>query len=334
MNVVAQEECPDFWEDFSRSHSDLLFHRAVWGDVLRQGYGWRPLYVWLEENGKPILGFLGGIYNVGFMRMLYASLPYGGLVGDSSRVADLVGLLGDALRDERIHQVRLAEWGVRPELESLGFEAVELSAHRVNLAAYDEETYFKALPHSVRKNVKRSRREGLEISELADRDEVVRVFELYANSMARNGAALKYSIDRFYAIFDVLRPLGLGTILVARHGDTIVSANALVRSDEIVHDVQLSHDHAYQHMRPTDAVMFGSIQWAMAQGCHTFDFMASPKGDDNLGRFKAKWLADDIPAATYIVTYSPLRARLWNLALWASGTRLGVWAVGVLRRVR
>lgn len=334
MGIHVSRACPAWWDDFVSGHSNLLFYRSVWGEVLEQGYGWTPLYVWLEKDGKPVIGFLGGIYNLGFMRMLYSSLPYGGLVGDVTQLQNLIDQLRPALRSEGIHQVRLAEWGVRPELESLDFEAVELSAHRVNLADYDEDSYFKALPHSVRKNVKRSRREGLLISELTERDEVGRVFELYANSMARNGAALKYSIDRFYAIFDVLRPQGLGAILVARHGETIVASNALVRSDDVVHDVQLSHDHAFQHMRPTDAVMFGSIQWAMAQGCRTFDFMASPKGDDNLGRFKAKWLAEDIPAATYIASYSPLRALLWNMALRASGTRLGVWAVGVLRRQR
>jgi len=331
MAVHSAKEAPEWWDGFVESHSSLLFHQAAWGDVLREGYRWTPLYVWLEEEDAPVLAFLAGIYDVGFMRILYSSLPYGGLIGDVSFTKPLLAGLTPLLKEERIHEIRFAEWGMRPELLDAGFDVVELNAQRIDLREYDQETYLNALPRAVRKNIRRTEREGLVVEEISSRDEVEGVFNLYAESMKRNKAALKYSIHRFYAIYDFLIPQGLATILLVKHEGKLIASNTLVCSKGTVHDIQLSHDHAFQKMRPTDAVMFASVLWTIKSGAQYFDFMASPIGDENLERFKAKWIADDNPAATYIQNYSPLRARLWKLAQWGSGTRLGIAAIRPIR---
>lgn len=332
-NVHVTRQAPDFWDDFVEHHQGLLFHRSDWADVLAKGYGYQPCYCWYEQDGAPRLGFMGGIVDFRIVRVLNACIPYGGLLGDESYLEPFCRQLGPALQREGIHQLQLAEPGTRPRLETFGFQGVVVARHQADIADYaDAEALRAALPRSVRKNLNRAEREGLVVEPLQDRSDVDVVFDLYLKTMERNRAAAKYPHGRFAAIFDQLAPKELGVILVARKDGAIIGANTLVCSDETVHDIQLSYDHNYQALRPTDALVFASFLWAIERHKRYFDFMGSPANDESLEKFKTKWLAERSTTVTYIKTYAALRSACWTLAKRLANSPLGAHLTRMIRK--
>lgn len=331
MKTIVSRKCPDFWDDFVSRHSPLVFHRSVWADVLRDGYESTPLFCWLEDESNPRLALLGGIMDFRAMKIFYAALPYGGFAGDTDVLKIFTDGFLTAMIDEGIHQIRIAEPGCRAQLEPLGFEATELARHVTDLRPFDSASLLEALPRSVRKNIRRSRQSGVAIDELTEEADLGDVFALYLKTMAQNHAAAKYPAARFNSIFKHFVNARNGAILVARHEGRIIGANTLVCSDDTVHDIQLSHDADYQHLRVADALVLASFEWTMRRRLAFFDFMGSPPGDEALERYKTKWLAARRATYTYTRTLSPLRSLLWTAAQAFVSHPVGAW---VARRIR
>lgn len=332
MKAFVSSDCPAFWDEFVRMHSSMLFHRSTWADILREGYGGTPLFCWLERADTPLAGLMGLVMDFKVVRVFYAALPYGGMIGEDSVVPEFFRYVEPELRKRGVHKIQIPEPRHAPILEEAGFTSIEIARHQVDVSGHDSASLEASFPRSVRKAIRKSSRENVVIREVSDRSEIEDVFELYMKTMAHNKAAAKYPIGRFLGIFDHLVPKGLGVILVASFDGRLVGSNTLVCSDDTVHDIQLSYDHDYQHVRPNDALVFASLQWTMKQGRQWFDFMGSPVGDDSLEKFKAKWGARRSTTCNYTKTLSPLRGACWSGFLAMAGHPAGAWLIRVLRK--
>jgi len=332
MKAFVSSECPDFWDEFALANSSLLFHRSLWVRVLSDGYGGSPLFCWLEREGNPIVGLMGIVMDFTLVRVYYAALPYGGMIGEDSMVPEFFRIVEPELRKRGVHQIQIPEPRHAPILEEAGFASTEIARHQVHLAGLNAESLEDSLPRSVRKALRKGRKENVEVREVRDRSEIEGVFELYMKTMAHNKAAAKYPIGRFLSIFDYLVPQGLAVVLVASHDGRLVGSNTLVCSDDTVHDIQLSYDHDYQHVRPNDALVFASLQWTMKQGREWFDFMGSPAGDLSLEHFKAKWGAERSTTCNYTKTLSPLRGACWTAVRKMAEHPAMAWCIRTVRK--
>ncbi|KPK25837.1 MAG: hypothetical protein AMJ61_10820 [Desulfobacterales bacterium SG8_35_2] len=332
MKAFVTSECPLFWDEFVQANSSLLFHRSIWARVLQDGYGGTPLFCWLETEASPVVGMMGLVMDFKVVRVLYAALPYGGLIGDDSAAPDFFRIVEPELRKHGVHKIQIPEPRHAPILERAGFTSEEIARHQVNVSGHDAESLEASFPRSVRKAIRKSRKENIEIREVLDRSEIKSVFDLYMKTMAHNKAAAKYPIGRFLSIFDYLVPKGLGVILIASCNGRLVGSNTLVCSDDTVHDIQLSYDHVYQHVRPNDALVWASLQWTMDKGKKWFDFMGSHAGDVSLEKFKSKWGAQRTTTCNYTKTLSPLRGACWSAVLKMAGHPMGGWFIRLLRK--
>jgi lipid II:glycine glycyltransferase (peptidoglycan interpeptide bridge formation enzyme) len=231
-----------------------------------------------------------------------------------------------------VHKIQIPEPRHAPILEESGFKSTEVARHQVKVSGQDTESLETSFPRSVRKAIRKSRKENVEIREVMDRSEIQGVFELYMKTMAHNKAAAKYPIGRFLSIFDNLVPKGLAVILVASWGGRLVGSNTMVCSDDTVHDIQLSYDHDYQHVRPNDALVFDSLQWTMKQRRDWFDFMGSHAGDESLEQFKAKWGAQRSTTCNYAKILSPLRGACWTAIQKMADHPAGGWFIRAVRK--
>jgi len=179
MKIFVSSECPDFWDDFAKANSSLLFHRSIWARVLRDGYGGMPLFCWLERDGTPVVGMMGAIMDYKVVRVFYAALPYGGLIGDDSAAPDFIKLVEPELRNRGVHKIQIPEPRHAPILEGAGFTSTEIARHQVNVAERDIKSLQASFPRSVRKAIRKSHKENVEIREVLDRSEIDGVFELY-----------------------------------------------------------------------------------------------------------------------------------------------------------
>lgn len=331
MKIFVSSECPAFWDEFARANSSLLFQRSIWARVLRDGYGGAPLYCWLERQKTPVVGMMGSIMDFKVVRIFYATIPYGGLLGDDSWTLDFLRLVEPELRKRGVHKIQIAEPRQAPIIEQAGYTTEGIARHQVVLSGHDAESLEASFPGSVRRALRKSRKEHVLISELRDRSAINDIFNLYLQTMARNKAAAKYPIGRFLSIFDYLVPEGLAVILLASCDGQLVGSSTLVCSDDTVHSIQPSYDHDYQHVRPNDALVFASLEWALQQGRNWFDFMGSPPGDVSLEQFKAKWGAIRSITGNYTKTLSPVRGACWSAIQAIAGHPAGAWLIRAVR---
>ena len=166
MNIFINNECPIFWESLSNSDPQLIFHLPIWAKILEEGYGGDPLFCWMEDNNKPVIGILGCILNFGIIRILYASLPYGGLIGDDKYTNEFITRLEPALKEYGIGQIRIIETRCFDALVNLGYKAAYVSRHIIYLNNQTGDELLRSFNRSVRKNINKSRREGVTIEEV------------------------------------------------------------------------------------------------------------------------------------------------------------------------
>src|SRR5512139_3255169 len=93
------------WDEFASRYTDLIFYQSVWSQVLKEGLGGQPLYFCLRERGEVVAGLPAVLLNFGILKILYASIPYGGLIGKQEYFSPFVGILEDEFRKRRIDQV-------------------------------------------------------------------------------------------------------------------------------------------------------------------------------------------------------------------------------------
>ncbi len=322
-------ECPAWWDAHVTSHSGLLFHQSLWQRALREGFGYEPFYCWQESESGIGCTMASAAVKLPFLRLLYSSVPYGGILGAADHQEQFIRDLLPVFNERGIHGFRIVEPGQRDNMSTLGFTREQGVRHVVNLAGHDEHSFLESLRKSVRRDVRKSEREGITVEEARSEGDIAIVYELYEQTMARNRAAAKYPIGRFRAVVNLLAPRGLGAIFLAKYQGRTIAATTVVCSKDEVHTLQISHDHDYRLLCPNEALIFAALKWTMASGRVRFDFMGSPLEDAALQRFKEKWNAQPEPLTTYSKSLAPVRSRCWDAVRWAvntpAGARMARW---------
>jgi serine/alanine adding enzyme len=188
----------------------------------------------------------------------------------------------------------LHPWNARTEL--LDAERIELDREivYVDLTLEPERLWRESLTHACRKNVKRARREGVRVRAAeseADARELQRIYEM---TMDRQEALDSYYLPADYFISFLERLPENSRILLAEHEDRVVAATLYLYDQTDAYSYLGGADHAYQRMRPTNAITYEMIRWAAEQGVQRLVLGGGYGPDDGILRFKA--------------SFSPLRA--------------------------
>jgi hypothetical protein len=93
MELKVFESPGKEWDEFASSYTDLIFYQSVWSQVLKEGLGGQPLYFYLKEGGAVVAGLPGVLLNFKIFKVLYASIPYGYLIGEKSYYPAFLELL-------------------------------------------------------------------------------------------------------------------------------------------------------------------------------------------------------------------------------------------------
>ena len=88
MELKVFESPGEEWDEFASRYTDLIFYQSVWSQVLKEGLGGQPLYFCLREGGEIVAGLPGVLLNFKIFKILYASIPYGHLIGEKSYYLD------------------------------------------------------------------------------------------------------------------------------------------------------------------------------------------------------------------------------------------------------
>jgi len=306
------------WDRFVERWEGLLFHGSAWGRLVAQSFGGRCCYLALrDEGGRIALGMPGVIIPARLLNILYAQIPYGGVLGEEELLPAFLAQLVPAARAMGAHRIvintPLPLCRLLP-LTAPGIETLRAVGHLLDLTGLAPGEHFKQCPSSLRRNIRRARKNGVEVAAASGEDDVDRFYGLYLAAMARNRAAAKYPRSLFLDMYRSLVCAGCADLLLARYDGEAIAALFLVHSGAYTHYFHGGSLTEHLSLRPNDLLFHEAIEMAIARGQHYFDFMGSDPSDSNLIRYKEKWGARSVELTTYIYKISPVRNAIWDTA--------------------
>jgi hypothetical protein len=275
------------WDDLVLSSQGYsFFHSSSWARVLRESYGYNPLYFTQVDDGRllaliPVMevkSFLTGHRGV--------SLPFSDycepLIADSSLFRDVFS--------------RLVEYG-----SGSGWKFVELRGgddyiwdfpcaqyvvHSLELR--DEVQTFLNFRSSTKRNIKKAIRSGVKANVCRSEESVSEFYRL--NCITRKEHGLPPQPYNFFKkIYGHVISGGGGVVVLASYnGTNIAGAVYFHLGDKAIYKYGAS-DKAYQHLRANNMVMWEAIKWYCRHGYRSFCLGRTDPENRGLMQFKSGW---------------------------------------------
>jgi hypothetical protein len=331
MELKVFESPGKEWDEFASRYTDLIFYQSVWSQVLKEGLEGQPLYFYLREGGEIVSGLPGVLLNFKIFKILYASIPYGHLIGEKSYYSVFLQLLEKEFRRRGIDQVRLTESPFSESYSPESFKPVSTKCSLLNLRGFEKKNIWEGYRSEVRRAIRKAQKHGLSIRRATTRNEIEIFYQLYLSSMERNRAMAKYPLRWFDALYKILIEQRKADFLFAIKDDEHAAGVVLIYSQSSNHYLHNGSMEAYLEDRPNDLIVDYIIQKGVEEGKVTLDFMGSDPNDLSLIRFKEKWGSQSRDIYTYVKDYHPFRCKIWELGKRVMNSSLGSW---ILRRIR
>jgi len=319
------------WDEFASRHTDLIFYQSVWSRVLREGLKGQPLYFYLKDGGEIVAGLPGVLLSFRIFKILYASIPYGHLIGEKSYYSAFLQLLEKEFGRKGIDQVRLTESPFSNSYSPGSFKPISAKCTLLDLRGYDKEKVWEGYRKNIRRDVRKAQRSGITIRN-GDSKEDIRIFyNLYLNSMGRNRAMAKYPLRWFEAIYEGMVEKGWGAFLFAELEDTVIAGAVFIKSPTSIHYFHNGSRYEFLKFCPNELLIHSALEEAIEKGNPFFDFMGSDPNDASLIRFKEKWGGQSMDLNTYVKDYHFFRSKMWELGKSLAGSK---WGSALLRTFR
>ncbi len=329
---IVDVEGPE-WRALLERSAHTLFHEPQWARVTRRGFGGEICAVVFEKDGLPCGGALGFTFRSLWVKFLYFNVPYGGVVGEMPDHETLGRLLREVGGVVGVARVRFTDSPMISPAGVAGFDRVEQSTQILDLGDGDYEALWTGFKARIRRDVRKAERSGVTVVEATSKTEAAEFYDLYLDSMKRNGAVAKYSKGFVDAIDDELRHTGRGAILLARREGAAIAGVVIVDSKTMSHYLMGGSTTAGLSYCPNDLLLHSAIRRAVEKGMSSFDFLPSGVGDEALERFKAKWGTVSYPISSYTAVMQPVRMAIWDAAYRVGENPLSSAVLRVVRRM-
>jgi len=331
MDLGVFESPGKEWDEFASRYTDLIFYQSVWSEVLRKGLGGQPLYFYLREGGEIVAGLPGILLSFKIFKILYASIPYGNLVGNKSYFSPLMGLLKEEFRKRGIDQVRITESPFLKSYPPSSFKSVSAKCTLLDLRGFDKEKIWEVYKKNIRRDVRKAQKSGITVRSRNSREDIDIFYRLYLASMERNRAMAKHPLRWFEAIYEIVAKRGLGAILIAELNHEAIAGVVLIHSQSSTHYFHNGSQYEFLKFCPNELLVHFSLEKAIEKGNSFFDFMGSDPNDLSLLRFKEKWGSQSMDIYTYVKDYHPFRCKIWELGKRMGSSEIGNWLIKILR---
>lgn len=334
MELKVLESPGKEWDEFASRYTDLIFYRSVWSQVLREGLGGQPLYFCFREGGDIVAGLPGVLLNFRVFKILYASIPYGNLIGKQEYFSPFIEILEGEFRKRKIDQLRITESPFSKWQPPDSFKSISAKCTLLDLRGLDKEKIWGGYKKNIRRDVRKAQRSGVTIRHGDSPEDIDAFYRLYLASMERNRAMAKYPSQWFEALFEILTKKGLGGILIAELNGMAIAGVVLIYSASSTHYFHNGSQYEFLKFCPNELLVHSSIENAIERGSSFFDFMGSDPKDLSLLRFKEKWGSQSMLLNTYGKNYHPFRCKIWEWGKRLGSTRMGNRLAGIVRNRR
>ena len=284
-------ECGEQWDAMVAANpAATLFHTAAWAQVLADTYGYRPVYMVIEnrDGGETMLplmeikSILTGTRGV--------SLPFTDhcepLSMNGLGPTNLIAVVGDLARERGWKSIEFRGGADVDAVPSTSFYRHSL---RLNT---DTENLFAHLASSTRRNIKKASREHVE-TRISDTEEAMKAYyRLHCITRKRQGSLPQpYSFFRNIQKHIIAKGRGF-IVLGAKDGVDIAGAVFFYFGTKALYKFGAS-DYSYQHLRANSLVMWKAIETLVERGQHSLCFGRTELHHEGLRRFKNAWGTDE-----------------------------------------
>jgi CelD/BcsL family acetyltransferase involved in cellulose biosynthesis len=154
-----------------------------------------------------------------------------------------------------------------------------------------EDQLWMDLDDDCRKAVRKAKKSGVTVVTAASRDDVAAYHRLHVDNYRRTGA-ISLPLAHFQRLWDRFFDKGFLRLFLAEYQDQRIAGMLVLRFGEAATYWAGSSDHAYQHVRPNNLLMWHAMLWARDHGCRWFELgpifpAADPASKmSRIGRFK------------------------------------------------
>jgi hypothetical protein len=323
LETVSPCAQPD-WDSQVAAHPDsTVFHSSAWAEVLGSTYGHDPQYL-AAWDGPALAGLLP---------LMEVNSPITGRRGVSLPFTDSCPpLCSDRLSADQLWTAAIATGKLR------GWKSIELRWDQTPLADAppslqfwghslqlhsNPELLFGRLHPSVRRAVRKARKEGVEV-QIATSAEALDAFCLLHSQTRRRHGLPPQPSRFFHHLHRCLLGRGMGFVALAQHrGNPVAAAVFLQFAHRAVFKYGASRA-GVSPLRANDLVMWEAILWLATHGCRHLDLGRTSLWNDGLRRFKLGWGTCErrISYYKYDLRHNAFvqdhdRARGWHAAVFA-----------------
>ena len=169
----------------------------------------------------------------------------------------------------------------------------------VDTSLSPEDLWRDHLKLQCRQKIKQAEREGVRIIAASGNDHVREFYRVYRHTMERNHAEAGYYFSyEFFRAFGEELPEN-SRIVLAEYRNQIVAGTLCLYDDNDAFYFLTGTDAAFQHVRPTNAVVWGLIRWAHETGKKRLVLGGGYRSNDGIFGFKSAFSRFRQPFYTY-----------------------------------
>lgn len=159
----------------------------------------------------------------------------------------------------------------------------------IDLTLSEAELWQHSFNRACRKNIRRSLKEDVHVFPATTPEHIVAFHRIYEQTMRRNNASARYffPVDYFMAFFTDMPDHAY--FALASYQDEIVAGTLYLHDDTDVYSYLGGANHEFQQVRPTNGVVYHTIQWAQGLGKWRLVLGGGYRPGDGIHRFKASF---------------------------------------------
>jgi len=259
-----------YWNHFLAKNSNThLLQTGEWGE-LKSAFGWKPVRVVNGDFGAQIL---------------FRKLPLGftiGYIPKSNPDASLLPEIDAACKSQRAVFLKVEPDSWDSEF-TIHHSAFIISKHNIqpprtiiiDLRGTEDEILAK-MKQKTRYNIRLAEKKGVIVRAW---DDIESFHKMMLVTGGRDGFGV-HSLEYYKRAYELLRPNGLGEILVAEYEGKPLSALFVARSGNRAYYLYGASTNEERNRMPTYLIQWEAIKWAKERGCEEYDLWGVPDEDE------------------------------------------------------
>jgi FemAB-related protein (PEP-CTERM system-associated) len=272
---------------------NCFYYHPAWLDLIIKLYGYSLIPLTTTNTVGLLTGFLPLCYIESFLtgRRLVA-LPFSDycplLAADQASANDLIEQALCLAREKKVKYLELRSG--KNDVLARRSDLVEGNLYvrwYMPLAA-DPEDIWKDSRRTVKQNVRRAQKLGVQIRAAQERGDIAHFYHLHLLTRTKKHGMPAQPQHFFFELWDAFAASGKMRLLLAEyHGIPIASMILLISGTTVTWAYSASNEQ-YQYLTPNNLLWWEAIVWSSTNGYHIFDFGRTARDNAGLMEFKRR----------------------------------------------